>query len=350
MEKIYKDRDWLYKHYVAQGESAPIIAQEAGCTSTTIYNWLRKMNIPLRVCDKPYHNRDWLWGHYIELGESAPSIAEKVGCDHSTINNWLHKLDIPIRWHNELYHNKEWLYIHYVKQQKSIRVIAREIGCGHSVVRKWLHKMDIPVRTRGDGGFLARRNSLVLSPQLLRWIGGELLGDGCTLMTGWRSACYEHTSKYKEYIAWLFRQFTDSGMEPTGRIRTRQDEETGAITYRQASKSYPELVDVYKRWYPEGKKIVPKDLKLTPLVCRQWYIGDGHLAHPKRGRPSISFATCSFDKESVEYLVKELCKQGFKATRWPSNNYIGLSVHSVQDFLEWIGPCPISCYDYKWEI
>lgn len=29
------------------------------------------------------------------------------------------------------------------------------------------------------------------------------------------------------------------------------------------------------RWYPDGKKIVPPDLVITPIVLAHWFIGDG---------------------------------------------------------------------------
>jgi len=184
----------------------------------------------------------------------------------------------------------------------------------------------------------------------LVFLRGEILGDGCVKMPGNRSALYSHGSKYKEYLIWLSGQYDEWGIEQSGRINRYKDKKTGAIYYGYKSRSYPELVPIYKRWYPDGKKTVPKDLELTPIMARQWYIGDGGFNDYKRKHPGIVLSTYDFDQQSVEYLVGELCRQGFKAMRRPASNTIGLSAHSVQDFLNWIGPCPISCYDYKWDI
>ncbi len=45
----YRDRDWLYKHYIILQESTTFIAQEAGCAHSTIRNWLHGFNIPVRA-------------------------------------------------------------------------------------------------------------------------------------------------------------------------------------------------------------------------------------------------------------------------------------------------------------
>jgi len=126
----------------------------------------------------------------------------------------------------------------------------------------------------------------------------------------------------------------------------------GDTVYTYTSKAYPELVALYKRWYPngDGVKVVPKDLELSPIMARQWYMGKGDLVFPEDDHPYIEFDTGSFDKESVDRLVAALQKQGFKASRRPADNEISLSADSVEDFLKWIGPCPVSCYDYKWDI
>ena len=211
--------------------------------------------------------------------------------------------------------------------------------------------MDVPVRSRSASIFLAERNFLTISPELLEILEGELLGDGSVVMNGNYSARYSHSSKYEEYLIWLSDQLAGLGIEQVGKIYRYKSKGNDGVYYFYGSKSYPELITIRERWYPRGKKIVPKDLELTPMIVRQWYIGDGSLKHPrhrKHERPNITLATCGFDKQSVEHLIGELKKQGFIVTHQPSNNVIGLSSYSVQDFLSWIGPCPVPCYDYKW--
>lgn len=94
---------------------------------------------------------------------------------------------------------------------------------------------------------------------------------------------------------------------------------------------------------------MPRDLKLTPLVCRQWYIGDGCLKKPRRGGPYITLATDAFPVLSVKWLVGQLVNLRFRATRWKSENEISISAYSTKDFLDYIGECPVECYQYKWD-
>lgn len=233
--------------------------------------------------------------------------------------------------------------------EESSHIIAKEAGCGPSTIYRWLRKMNIPVRNSSEGIFLATRNSVIITPDLLRFMGGEIIGDGSVTMHGNRSARYRHTSKYREYLIWLSECLDKWGIGQVGRI-TRRKDKYGIITYKYQSRSYPELVAVYKRWYPEGKKIVPQDLELPPIMARQWYLGDGGLSNYKRKHPGIVFGTYDFDRQSIGYLIEELGRLNFKATYQPSHNTIYIWAHSVKDFLEWIGPCPVSCYDYKWRI
>lgn len=247
-----------------------------------------------------------------------------------------------------LYKNRDWLYEHYVVLQESTYVMAQKAECSQYAIWYRLHKFNIPVRSRSEGNFLAQRNYLNLSTELSDLLEGELLGDGYIGIPGSRSARYTHTSKYREYLEWLSKTFADMGLEQVGKILPRWYEEYHCWSYSYQSRLYPELVPMQKKWYPDGKKIVPKDLVLTPIMARQWYIGDGGI-NLTNWRPYIDFSTYAFDKASIDHLLEELRGKGFRVNHWPASNTIGMSVESVKDFLDWIGPCPISCYQYKWD-
>jgi len=245
----------------------------------------------------------------------------------------------------KLYKNKDWMHEHYIVLQESTVLMAQKADCGQSTIRLWLRKFNIPTRSI----FEAKRNHLSITQELLDLLGGELLGDGCITMNGSRSALYQHDSKYKEYLVWLSKTFADLGLEQVGKINKRWSKKGNAFGYHYQSRSYPELVLIRQQWYPGGEKIVPKDLRLNPIIARQWHIGDGCLHNRAGHRPYIYFSTCDFDKASIDHLLEEFRDKGFIVTHRPSCNSIGMSVKSVKDFLDWIGPCPISCYSYKWD-
>jgi len=248
----------------------------------------------------------------------------------------------------KLYKNRNWMHYHYVVREESTYVMARIADCTHTTIWRRLHGFDIPTRSLSEATFLAERNYLDFSSELSDLIEGELLGDGCITMSSSRSARYSHTSKYKEYLIWLSKIFASLGLEQSGKINRYWNKSYNAFYYNYTSRSYPELVPLRQKWYPNDKKIVPKNLKLNPTMARQWYIGDGCL-EPTKGRPDTSFSTCDFDKASIDHLLEELGSKGFKVGHRLASNTIGMSTKSIKDFLDWIGPCPINCYSYKWD-
>ena len=247
------------------------------------------------------------------------------------------------------YKNKEWLKNKYSKEKLSTIKIAKICNVHSITICRWLNRFDIPIRSRGEATHLASGNHCNLSEKAIEWINGELLGDGYMQSYSSKSARIGYSSKYLEYCKYVSNTLKLFGIEQIGNINECYHKKMNCYTYRYTSRSYAELLPVFKQWYPKGKKIVPKDIKLTPLTIRQWYIGDGFLKNRmrKHGRPHIVLYTDGFLISDVKWLVGRLIKLKFKATRWLSRNVICLSVNSTKDFFDYIGNCPISCYQYK---
>ena len=84
-------------------------------------------------------------------------------------------------------------------------------------------------------------------------------------------------------------------------------------------------------------------------MIRQWHIGDGSLCRGERGNPYIVLCSDSFPIKDIEWMIKQLKKLGFKATRSLSNNRIRISSYSTKAFLDYIGSSPVRCYNYKFD-
>ena len=249
----------------------------------------------------------------------------------------------------KLYQRKDWLYYHYRVIKLSTRQIAKKIDITHATILNWLKKFDIPIRSSGEAFHLAKGNFCQLSQKAREWIDGELLGDGSLLSRHNYSAKFRYGSKYLEYINYVSDTLNSFGMKQCGKILKKKDKQYGSYVYCYGCCDYAELLPIYKRWYPKRKKIVPRDIKLTPLTLRQWFIGDGCLHHPKKAKPYIQLSTNAFPIPDVKWLIKQLNKLNFKTTRSPSNNTIRISTHSTKEFLDYIGECPVECYQYKWD-
>lgn len=224
----------------------------------------------------------------------------------------------------------------------------------NTTIGRWLKRFNISRYSRAEAAHLGGTNHHCnLSQKAIDWISGELLGDGSIQSTSSYSAYFVYSSKYLEYIKYIKDTLESFGIKG-GKIRKRYHTKEKTLfakqdyhSYFYRSYCYIELLPLRKKWYPEGKKIIPKDLRLNPLVLRQHYIGDGSLSHPKNGRPYISLSTNGFLISDVNWLVEQLIKLGFKATRQPAINVIAISTHSTKDFLNYIGRLKVQCYQYK---
>ena len=247
------------------------------------------------------------------------------------------------------YCNREWLENKYWKEELSINEIAELCGVTYATIWYWLNKFGIPRRSINEANHLRRGNHCDLSREAIKWINGELLGDGYLRSETIYSARFFYTSKHLEYIQYISDTLKSFGIKRSGRIKKEYNKNQGNRSYKYNSYHYEELYPIYKQWYPKGKKIIPRDIILTPLTCRQWYIGDGCLQHSKRKMKFIALHTNGFESNDVEWLKNKLIKMGFKSTRRLSDNAIGISAYSTKDFLDYIGKCPVKCYQYKWK-
>lgn len=299
--------------------------------------------------DKLYRDRDWLYQQYVVDGKSARNIASTQNVDRTTICNWLKKYSITIHGPANPIRNKisaEWLYKKYIEENVTAKDIAEILKIDKCTVYEWLRYHNVRVRSNAEAQHESRKNTVNITDDLLDVLNGELLGDGSLqkLSGNWASS-YAHTSQYKEYVEWLSLKFSDLGLKQSGSINHRKDD-----CWDYKTLAYEELAKLRDKWYPRGKKIVPKDLILNKTIVMHWAIGDGSIAHPKNGRTNFRLYTNAFDKESMSVLIEQLSSLGIKATIHNSKNLIFISAYSTKDFIEYISPCPPeieSIYGYK---
>ena len=375
----YSDAEWCREEHLVKGKSIRQIAREQHRNPATITEAFRKHKIEIRGtkhaghkhrADALYRDERLLRQLYEEQGLSDDEVAQELGCNRRNVQYWRNKFGIEGRTLSsatELRHKKnpepykdhKWCEQQYVEQQKSTYQIAAELECSPGTIRFWLMRHEIALRAGDESYHLSHANTLELSPYLCALLEGELLGDGSLVPCSKYTAVYGHASKHKAYVEWLSEEFASEGMEQAGVIREAQafNEDTGRTskTYVYRSLCYPVLLEWRKRFYPEpeDKKIVPEDLILDPIRCRQWYLGDGHLAKSQRQRPAIYLYTCAFDAHSIQRLREQLSELGIVTTLQPSRNQLYIGADYMQRFLDYIGPCPESVeevFGYKWAV
>lgn len=127
----------------------------------------------------------------------------------------------------------------------------------------------------------------------------------------------------------------------------------GEDTYTLKTKRYVQFTKEWRRWYRENArngddlKIIPKNVRLTPISLAYWFCGDG-----VKGNNSLSFCTNGFTWDEVDFLRFRLnAIYGWKCgvTRHTNNRpmmSICTGAH-YREFLALVEPFVPSCFRYK---
>lgn len=267
------------------------------------------------------------------------------------------------KWQYAIQEQKDFIKYMYADKKKSAEYISKIIGRNRKTVDNWLRYMNIPHRSISESNFITKQNNFEFTENQLDIIIGELLGDGSI-------TCYNENRKHdyyfsinvvsKEHLIYLkkclpYNLFSDNApyFSPSKlRIRNNRILNEQNI-WAMKSKSHPVFTELRKKWYPNGIKIIPKDLQLNPTICFHWYIGDGTLVNRyTKYNPCIFLHTDGFKEENVDFLIDLLNNLKFistKQTDYRTNRFfIRISTKSTLDFLRWIGEPKISDYSYKW--
>lgn len=145
-------------------------------------------------------------------------------------------------------------------------------------------------------------------------INGFLLGDGC-IFAG-KHALHNRlivirSQKDIEYLKWQYEEFRNFYNSPPNSYK-QFDKRTNKYYYYCNLSTRSSLAFDYLRekWYINNKKVVPKDLILTPLIIAIWFCDDGSCRFDKKGNiRGLKFSTDGFDKIYVEFLADLLSKR-----------------------------------------
>jgi len=302
-----------------------------------------------------------------ESGLSCPEISQIVGARPLLISRRLRENGIVMRNNSEshslkngtiigknTYRNKDWLYNQYHVLEKSQAKIGKEIGTHQVVIHEWMDRLGIPSRSISDSAAI-NVSHINYTSELNDVLSGLLLGDGHLASYSNLSARYEHSDKHESYAIYLDKLLNGFGIAKSGKIIKRTGKTSGHefTSYSITTKNYSELLNEQKRWYENRIKIVPTDIVLSPTVCLHWFIGDGCLSTPNRGRKFIVLYTNGFNNKEVPFLINSLNGVGIKSTHMIKENAIRINPDNAIKFLCYIGPAPkeIYCaYGYKWSM
>lgn len=230
--------------------------------------------------------------------------------------------------------------------------LARDNGVSLWAVLKRLREAGVEIRPDGVRKTL---NLSAESSQVLReLVDGLLLGDG-SICKAKPSLRLEQSRKRDGWITDLQDQLAAIGVTSN---TTEIPPVTKILMGRSVTKDWSrvlytpvceEMRAERLRWYPDGVKRVPSDLKLTPLTIAMWFAGDG--TYDAQG--ALFFCTNSFLRHEVVRLADELTVLDVRAYMAPvpgRDRQYKVSVtrrNDAQRLKEIIVPHLPSCCMYK---
>ncbi len=175
-------------------------------------------------------------------------------------------------------------------------------------------------------------------------ITGTILGDGyLRIVSGKKNALLEinHSVSQKQYVDWkyaMLQVICKSGPKARKSNGTR-------IAYRFTTKQHPELTKLFHAFYGEGKKSIPKNLILDPIMLAVWFMDDG-----SRCRASdVYLNTQQFAQKDQKVLQAMLAKLQIENSLNKDKKYsrIRIKKSSIPKLYEIISPYIIPSMTYK---
>ncbi len=313
---------------------------------------------------------------YIELNLTYDEICIRLGISRSSLKKWLRKYKLSCKHPNagkelKIYPKNEIINDYF--QLNPIESIVKKRGFPKTTIQRILHEEGIQtdralasIREHVKGTY-----NLFFSRYLREVIVGELLGDFSIEYQKIQTIKEISQAEYIDVIKTLqnlrmkdaneikkaistfnyslevIRNFSMARFRccmsilslPWAQHLKQIFENNGVMLTPKINCSpfsgYPTIdlwscysiqaVDIYKEWYPNGTKIVPRNLQITPTILLHWFIGDGSYNDTE-----ISFSTHSFPPNDVDWLVYLLNKTLGIKSHW---RYDKSSPNNDQPFL-----------------
>jgi len=192
---------------------------------------------------------------------------------------------------------------------------------------------------------------------------GSLLGDGTLRKKnrGYKDNCTFIKNQCKkdkdgndkiDYMKWHFDNFSPYSSS-IGIVKKKE----GQNQYEFRTKASPVFTELEKKWYiPSNKKnkrikIIPRDIKLTPLSLCIWFMDDG-TNYPEKRQAKIY--SMSFTHEEHEFLCEVIKRDmgiSFKIQKYKHQYNLYIPTEYYLEFINIIKThCIWKCFLYKHDL
>lgn len=191
---------------------------------------------------------------------------------------------------------------------------------------------------------------------------GFMLGDGyLSNRNKSKHSCQFLISNVNpDYIRYVSKLLENEGIDHTVQIGSKKGNFPGSKKSSIVStKFYKTFADQEEKWYKTRSdgthfKIVPPDLKLTPLSLLQWYIGDGYLVNLKGKPERVQICTDRYSDDEI-LMLKEMFERdlGLNIQVDWNRRRLRIPKRMLADFFDLLPECPTDIQDalgYKWAV
>ena len=294
--------------------------------------------------------KQFLEKEYIQKKKSISQLQRELGKDWNTIKYYLQLYKLPLRTHKEqasisslggnfLYNNlltQDYLINQYNNCKKGVSDLARELKIDKGTIRRYLKKYNFPIRTSKEQKIINHPpKEFKINEKIKSFIDGLLLGDASIpkRKDGIKPRSLTQACKYKEYLEYIKDKLEKMKINCSPILsRWVKDERCKNKGYHQSflqTRRYKTFELFRDRWYPKGKKIIPKVIIINRDILLQSYLSDGNFYR------EIRLCLDAFTKEDILFL-KGLIENELKIKS------------ECKKFLNYIGLSPVKCYKYKW--
>ncbi|MDP1712445.1 MAG: hypothetical protein Q8K86_08310 [Candidatus Nanopelagicaceae bacterium] len=288
-----------------------------------------------------------------ESGMTVRDLQHRFGIGYNTVCRYFKRFGIKTIMHGMLYRMngfktdedfKREVARLYHEEKLPLKEVARRMRTTYVSMQGYFLSHKIDTRSTSEYVRLADED-IVLTNVEQEIISGGLLGDGSIFLKKY-SAYFSYACKHRSVVDDLAVRL--SRLHPTIRKRQYFDERTKKTytCFLLSTHSYPSFLKLRQKWYPNGKKIIPNDIMLTPETCYWWYLGDG-----SSGNSSLTLFTNGFQKQDVDRISKLMpntCQVCLNRKQQPI-----ILITKIQErvkFLSFIGKCRHPVYNQRWVI
>lgn len=306
--------------------------------------------------------KEYLSKMYILYGYSIYRISKELKANNININprcvwEYLKYHNILVRRHTKP--NNCFLFDKLtVEELKSLYIdntlcdIGKLYNVSGDYVLKRTKVLNIPIRTKSESLHVFKKNNFEITPYIKDYIDGLIISDAHITDDKWSGNLQQSfASYYEDWMKKLISDFASFG------VKTKCVYKEGGVVeicgstcyrnphFRLRTLNYTEFKIFRDRWYLKNKKIVPKDINLSPIMLANWYMGDGCAC---RDEGMLALATNAFELEDVKFLSDKINTTLFIKSKVNKKNEIYIPHYHADIFLDYIKEFKIGCFDYKW--